>query len=188
MSRLSPTPIGLDEISDIGRRVFYSRSITIQEVADEFDLGSLTATTGLILDHLLDETRNLTDREFKPQPDDVDGSDVWSAGEILSHLVEVEFSTVPFWESVGAGKSLEPEPELLAALHQPPASVMQGLVLAEQFRDAILASAIRAEMHCTGDETALHFMLGPSSVRAVLLGNCLHILGHIEQLRALRGS
>ncbi|MEZ4569297.1 MAG: hypothetical protein R2849_03035 [Thermomicrobiales bacterium] len=34
-------------------------------------------------------------RAFGPQADDLDGSDVWSAGEIIGHLAEVEMALFP---------------------------------------------------------------------------------------------
>ena len=187
MPGLRPTAIELNEIYDIGQRVFYSRSASIHEVADDYDLETLSATTEMILDHLLAEVSDLPDSAYERQPDDVDGSDVWSAGEILSHLVEVEFATVPFWESACAAQSDGPYPELLALLDRSPASVKQGERAVIDLRLRMLEMLDLITSKCTGSEQALHFMLGPSTVRAVILGNCLHIMDHVVQLRALRG-
>ena len=179
--------LGVDEIAELGQRVFASGPETLQEAADQFELPALSASLLEVLESIVAVVDALPAAAFERQPDDIDGSDVWSAGEIVGHLAAMDLAALPFWESVCGCALPNPPQGLIAAIDRPPAGrhacgeVLQAL---RAQNERILA---RASADRDGDVRAMHFALGFANVRAAILGSCVHLVDHHQQLLALEG-
>ena len=185
MSENSTSRLDVDALAALGQRIATSETETFQSAADRFALPLLCASLLHVLDATASVVAALPDAAFGPQPDDVDGSDVWSAGEIVGHLAEMEVQTLPFWERVCGAELPNPPPAVIRALSEPPAGhhVCGGILGVLRDQNArILERVVDA---CSGDERAMHFALGLATVRAAILGSCIHLVDHHQQLLAL---
>lgn len=177
--------LGIDEIVDIAQRVFGSGSETIGQVAGRYSLPVLGKTMTTMIDAIAGVTRELPEVAFQAQPDDIDGSDVWSAGEIISHLAEMEVAALPFWE-LASGRTLpDPPPTLVRAIRAAPATRDDCCEIIEAIRDHNVATFAAIADTCTGEERAVHFAIGRVSVKEAILGSSLHLADHYHQLRSL---
>ncbi len=185
MSQAATNNLGIDDIFDLRLRVFGAERVSLQTIADEFEIASLCSTLSKLLQAVTNVVRELPDSAYRPQPDDVDGSDVWSAGEIIGHLAQMDASALPYWESVCGIELPLPPDGLLRAIDAPPTDqIVASEVLAslQKQTERVIDMITR---RCSGDEQAVHFALGPANVRTAVLGSCVHLADHHQQLLAL---
>lgn len=186
MRATSRTPvIELAELEVIRQRIFTSDEPSLKDTAACFGLDTLGRTMTSVLDAIAAEVAQAPGDAFRPQADDIDGSDVWSAGEILAHLGEMELAALPFWERVCGGSLVDPPAELIESFEQPPATRAGCLALLELIDRHSRGIVRHVLASCEGDETAMHFVLGHTTVGAAILGTSIHLLDHLLQLRAL---
>jgi DinB superfamily len=185
LSQAATNKLGIDDIIELSHRVFGAERVSLQTVADEFELTSLCSTLNELLVMVFDVVRDLPDSAYRPQPDEVDGSDVWSVGQIIGHLAQMEASALPYWESVCGMELPLPPDKLLQAFDEPLTDRIGALevmtILLEQSGQTI----DRINRECAGGERAVHFALGPVNVRTAILGSCVHLADHHQQLLAL---
>jgi hypothetical protein len=173
------------DLHDVALRVFAQREATLLEVAAGFPFEAICATLVAQLAELAGLLGELPDGAFESQPDDVDGNDVWSAGQIVSHIAEMELAVLPFWETVIGSPIDTPGEPILNAI---------GVRLLS--REAAIACARDLEISTGARLTALPpapnprivaalFDLGTVDARAALLATCIHNLDHLEQLEEL---
>ena len=80
--------IAFDRVTALRQRVFELRESTADEASEPFSIAELidaTQATRAVIRSIL---RALPDGAFDRQPDDTDGNDVWSAGQVVSHICE----------------------------------------------------------------------------------------------------
>ncbi len=184
-SRRVAAVVGVAEIEAAWGGVLGDPGRSIADEAAGYELDTLCDAVVLLLQEITQVVRGLPPAAFQRQPDDVDGSDVWSAGEIAAHLAEMEIASLPFWERVCSADLPDPPAELVASFDRPPGSqpACLELLAALSAHNQRVVDMVRGR--CNGDEQSMHFVLGQTDVRTALFGASAHLLDHLQQLRAL---
>lgn len=78
--------ITIEALMQVTERVFARRESTLEDEAADMSLDDLKETVRTIRQSLTAAASGLPESAYERQPDDVDGNDVWSAGEIASHI------------------------------------------------------------------------------------------------------
>jgi hypothetical protein len=169
----------------VALHVFAQREATLPEAAAGFPFEAVCATVVAQLGELVGLLEVLPDGAFDSQPDDVDGNDVWSAGQIVSHIAEMELAVLPFWETVIGVPIDVPRGPILDAIDSRLLSRELAIACVHDLENSAegRVTAIRSapDQHIA----AALFDLGTVDARAALLATCIHNLDHLEQLEEL---
>lgn len=177
--------ISLADLDALRMRVFGTRASTLECSARDYKLDVLCRSVASVFDAMLTDLDELPERAFGRQPDDIDGNDVWSAGEIVSHLAEMELAAVPYWELVTGNRLPDPPAVLLSAIEQSPETRPSSVAVLTEVAVWSAKTLDIVQCCCNGEEIAAHFMLGRTSVNAAVLATAFHLLDHYHQIRAL---
>ena len=182
--------IAFDRVTALRQRVFELRESTADEASEPFSIAELidaTQATRAVIRSIL---RALPDGAFDRQPDDTDGNDVWSAGQVVSHICEarVRFDHYGVLRRLAGLPEAPPSeawpeyiggPKLLSR-----AQSLEALDLLEEEYDN-LANSLPDDVDLAKRVELQPF--GSMGFRGILMQNLLHENLHEEQLRDLGG-
>jgi hypothetical protein len=172
----------------VSLRAFHTQPTMLEECARCYAVEHLVQTVRRQAAELTCMLRELPDSAYAEQPDDLDGSDVWSAGQVARHLADVEVASLPVWEALFERELEPPDPDILEALDTRLPTRAQSVAAAvalEQSAEAITSIALR---QAGNGRRAAHFALGVVGIRGALLGVCIHVADHLGQLEELRSA
>jgi len=166
------------ELEDI---VFVRRQATIENVAAQYSRSELVETIHEARQEVREIVAMLPAAAFQPQPPDSDGDDVWSAGEIASHLLEMMYwLQLALLQLAGDDPGWAPDErvdvrvmdrgETLATLDQCDRELERALEMAEQ-----VPAGTRIKIDG----------LGEPGVPGLLLLHAMHEWEHVDQFAAL---
>lgn len=178
---------GLDRatLGQLSLRAFCSKPGRLEECAGEYPRELLCETLQHLAADLSRLLRTLPDAAFEMQPDDVDGSDVWSAGQVAGHLADMEVTSLPVWETILDRRLDPPADAVLNVIDRRLPDRQQATDAAEAIERSFeaLTAAILAQPE--NNRTAAHFVIGMVGVAGALLGACIHLADHLGQLEEL---
>lgn len=173
--------ISAQELAAIGKQVFADRTTTLSTAAADHSLDDLVDSVRAVRRMVEGTLESLPATAFEAQ-EAPEGSENWSAGQVLSHVSNIQSGVLQ-----GVRTMLEMEPVAPAPEHDMAAQPSQDeaqAILAQmnQTLDAFIAGIpAGADL----DQTAEHPRFGDMSTRGWLLLMALHEGDHINQLRAL---
>lgn len=180
MSRLSA-----DDLREIGTRTFAQQTSTLKDEAEGFSSEELRDTALLLRRVYVETLGKVPDSALEAQPEDEEGNEVWSAGQVSSHL---------------SGSSLWVENSIRDALDMPQREQSPDLAPLTGTQLLSRENAIKAMEYANRDFDALldelgtDFDLGAATeddyfgtmdVKAWLLMDALHTGQHVQQIQAL---
>jgi len=185
LSRSANNQLGSEDLVELSQRVFDAEGTSLRAAAGKFDLQTLSSALADLMDMVSEVIEALPDSAFQPQPDDVDGSDVWSAGDVIGHLAQMELAALPYWEAVTDVSIPSPSVALLQVVDQPPVDARTATDAIGNLKEQSARTMKWVARNCSGDESGVHFAIGPATAREALLGSCIHLADHHQQLLAL---
>ena len=185
------TTIPPQELAELRRTVFDDRQSTATDAAEPYGVAMLIDTTRATRAAIRSTLQELPGDAFEPQPDDPDGNENWSAGQVVSHICEarVRFDHYGVLRQMAGLPELPPSegwseyiggPKLLNR-----SQALEALDLLEREYDD-LANAIPDDADYTERVELPPF--GTMGFRGILLQSLLHEHLHEEQLRDLGES
>lgn len=177
-----------DDLRQISTRVFAEHKSTLKDEADNYSFEDLRDTALLARKMYVDTLGKLPDSAFEAQPADEEGNEVWSAGQVSSHLsgtsLWVENSIRELLGMTQREQSADLEPLTGTQLLSREDSI-KAMELANRDFNALLD-----ELPDEIDENATkqHDYFGTMSVKSWLLMDVLHAGQHVEQIKALAGK
>lgn len=174
-----------DDLREIGTKVFVEHKSTLKDEAEQHSFALLRDTALLIRKAYLDTLGRLPESAFEAQAADEEGNEVWSAGQVSSHL-----SGTSLWVENSIRELLGmPQREQSADLEP-----LTGTQLLSR-EDAVKAmeyanrdfDALLDQLPDEIDENAAsqHDYFGTMTVKSWLLMDALHAGQHVEQIKAL---
>ncbi len=166
--------------------VFVDRRATLDELGSEYSLAELKETILLAWEDIRQLIQTLPDAAFERQADDIDGNDVWSAGQVISHLCDVDVRTQQFWKELFQVEMPPIPPKLVTYAGVNPLTRAQSIE-ALTFLDSSVAVLIdRVDSANDLDRTATHEAFGTAALKGALLITCIHLDDHVGQLREMQ--
>lgn len=175
----------LDEatLDSIAARVFGQRSMTLEEAGQELALADLKETVLHIRGQMRAELDTLSDAAFERQPDDDEGREVWSAGQIISHICAAQAGMSPKVAQLLELESVEQTTVPETAIPDRSESIQALEQATSILRDVV--NTVPDELDVV--RTFEHERFGTLGVRGWLVLTAIHEHGHVRQLRSLDG-
>ncbi len=174
-------------VADIRCRVFDKRETTAEEEALLYSYAELRELLFSVRRDLKSTVAHLPDRAFEKQANDANGDEVWSAGQIVSHLIEASLR-FGFYDrlrelSGSPGRTLPSEFESIRG---------EKVLSREQTLFALDLADLELELLIAEIPDAADFSatvsappFGDLSIRGWFLLTSLHEGVHVEQLQKL---
>jgi DinB superfamily len=178
--------ISVDELMRVTERVFVKRETTLEEEAAGMSLANLKDTVRATRRMLIDTAKSLPDAAYERQADDLDGNDVWSAGEIASHIAGTTIWTDANLRKINGLEALPPTSEITQFAEvevRSKSESLRALDVAEMELERIL-DGIADDLDTS--RTIDLDTFGTVGVKGWLLLTALHEGDHANQLRELR--
>ena len=171
-----------EELDTIAARIFRQRESTLEEEGRKLELNDLTKTVQRVRHTMNTAVDSLPPTAFEPQPDDADGNEVWSAGQIISHICQSQRNVTGMLSDV-VDLTLEPQTEDLQVDPSPSMVEARGAIKTATviLRDTLKAIPDDADLTKTSD----HERFGSLGVRGLLMLVAIHERDHTRQLRSL---
>lgn len=177
-----------DDLRTMRFNVFRERQYTLDEAVASYSIAALKEHLDWLWSSIRLAVAEAPQAAFERQPDDADSGDVWSAGQIVSHLCDAHVRSQHFWEDL-----------LRCELPPPPARVveLQGTQLLEREHAlealASLAAAWAELMAQIGEDfdpewRGIHPQFGAAGAKGALLVFSIHLDDHLHQIRDLYGA
>jgi hypothetical protein len=174
-----------EELRALGVQIFRERRSTLDEAAAPYSIDALQGHVATIWADVRLAVEEAPDTAFERQPDDVDGGDVWSVGQVVSHLCDTQVRSQGFWEDL-----------LQAEVPAPPTRVyeLHGAQLLDRVQSLAaldsLDSAWSELMTCVPldfdpERRGLHPVFGSAGIKGALLVFSYHLDSHLYQIRDL---
>lgn len=188
MTATSTSLFSQEELRTLSAEVLQERRCTLDEAVAVYSVEALQGHVACTWSDIRMAVEAAPDETFVRQPDDADGADVWSAGQIVSHLCDAHVRSQGFWEDL-----------LHAELPAPPAQVfeLQGTQLLDRERslaalDSLAAAwtelMARFQSDFDLERRGLHPVFGSAGIKGALLVFSLHLDSHLQQIRELYGA
>jgi hypothetical protein len=166
--------------------VFRERAQTLDDAAAIYSIPELQANLHRIWSEISSAVEAAPDTAFERQPDDTDGGDVWSVGQIVSHLCDTQVRSQRFWEDL-----------LRTQLPDPPAIVLErygAQLLTRAESQEALAGLTAAWTNVMSflppdvdlERRAAHPAFGQAGPKGSLLVYAVHMDDHLHQILELR--
>jgi hypothetical protein len=179
---------GLDRaaLDQISLRAFGTQPNALEACAREYSREVLCGTLRQLASDLSRLMHSLPERAFAAQPDDLDGNDVWSAGQVAGHLAAIEVASLPVWETILGQQLAQPEAAILEVVDLRLPDSRQAIAVAEALERSVQSLATAVLVQPDQGRIATHFALGTVGVGGALLGLCIHLADHVGQLEELQ--
>lgn len=177
--------IAVEDLMHVSERVFGTRESTLESEAADMEVADLKHTVLVIRRVLASAAVALPEFAYEAQPDDPDGNDVWSAGEVVSHIAGTMIWTDANLRKIRGEEELPPNDQLLPYTEVKVRSKdesLQALEVADQELQRILDD-IPDDVDTA--RTIDHDTFGEVGVKGWLLLTALHEGDHAMQLREL---
>lgn len=171
-----------EDLDRLAERVFVKRESTLEAEGQAIDRADLINTVQRVRHRLNSAVETLPAVAFEPQPDDENGNEVWSAGQIVSHICK---SQKRFTENVGnlVEYTLEPETDKLDSEETLPMTEARGAI---KTATVLLRQTLRAIPDDADlSKTAETERFGNLSVKGWLMLVAIHEHGHVKQINSL---
>lgn len=175
-----------DYLNDVIVRVFRRQETTLSDEALHYQRADFEATLRDSRAELRATLQSLPELAFAPQPPDGDGAEVWSAGQVVCHLmhaaVVVGITDMRAFLGLPAVLSEYEQTELPEGHIATRAQALSILDAADRDLETFFADLpITADLRASGDSA----FFGPISVGGYLLAWCYHERNHAAQAAAL---
>ena len=182
---MSVVPVA--ELMQSAQRIFVQREASLESEAADRSVEDLKQTVIAVRRMLKAAATGLPESAYERQPDDVDGSDVWSAGEVISHIAETMIWTdANITKITGQAENL-PSDEIKQHSEMRVRTKEESLAAldaADRELNRIL-DGIAEDIDTSA--TIDHDTFGTVGVKGWLLLTALHEGDHANQLRELGG-
>lgn len=91
------------EVRAVRTAMFLSREVTLDEGGRSLGTPTLLATMRSMRAEIRPELEQLADGAFEPQAPTADGALVWSAGQVIDHLLDIQVNVFGGWARAAAG-------------------------------------------------------------------------------------
>ncbi|CAN5522762.1 hypothetical protein BH23CHL2_BH23CHL2_07900 [soil metagenome] len=182
------TSYSAEELMHIIERVFVTKESTLEAEASGRSVEDLKQTTLVVRRMLRSVAIALPDSAYEEQPDDIDGNDVWSAGEIISHIAGATVRTSSMINEILDRDEIPPGDEITEITDvrvRGKVEALEALGAADRELVRILDS-IPADVDTS--LTIDHDLIGTVGVKGWLLFTAIHEGDHANQLRELDRS
>ena len=177
--------IAVEELMRIAESVFAKRESTLEDEAADVSLSDLKQTVRSIRRMLSSTAAALPESAYERQPDDVDGNDVWSAGEVVSHIAGTMIWTDSNIRNITGRPEIEPPDDISQYADvrvRDKAESLEALAVADRELNRIL-DGIPEDVDTSSRID--HDTFGTVGVKGWLLLTALHEGDHANQLREL---
>jgi hypothetical protein len=177
--------IAVDDLMQVAERVFGTRESTLEGEADDKSVPELKQTVLAVRRMLTSKAARLPETAYERQPDDVDGGDVWSAGEIASHIAGTMIWTDANLRRITGRPERLPSEDLKSAADVRVRSkdeAQEILAIADRELDRILDDI---QDNVATSARIDHDTFGNVGVKGWLLLTALHEGEHANQMREL---
>lgn len=182
MSTAQALQLTTEQLHAVRISVFRERAQTLDDAAAIYSIPELQANLLRLWSEIRAAVEAAPEVAFERQPDDVDGGDVWSVGQVVSHLCDTQLRSQRFWEDL-----------LRTQLPDPPAIVLEchGAQLLTQAESLeALAGLVSAWSELMSflppdveiDLRAAHPAFGPAGPKGSLLVYAIHMDDHLHQI------
>jgi uncharacterized damage-inducible protein DinB len=170
------------ELEAIAGRVFAKRESTLEKEGQAVPRKDLIGTVSRVRHRMNTALESLPESAFEPQADDQDGNEVWSAGQVISHICASQKS---FTENIARLVSFPYEPDT-SELEQ------EGMLSIVDARKAIKTATVLQQQVLRAipedddlTTTAEHERFGTLGVKGWLMLVAIHEHAHVKQLNSL---
>ncbi len=177
--------ISVEELMQVTERVFAQRKSTLEDEAAGMSVADLKQTVRATRTMLVDTAAALPDSAYERQPDDLDGNDIWSAGEIASHIAGTMIWTDANLRKINGLDPLTPNDDVTAYAEvkvRDKTEALRALEIAGIELERIL-DGIPDDIDTS--KTIDFETFGTVGVKGWLLLTALHESDHANQLREL---
>jgi uncharacterized damage-inducible protein DinB len=170
------------ELEAIAERVFAKRESTLEDEGRAVPRKDLFGTVSRVRHRMNIALESLPESAFEPQPEDENGNEVWSAGQIISHICASQKS---FTENIARLVTMPYEQEL-EELEQANMLPMVDARKAIKTATVLQQQTLRAIPEDDDlSATAEHERFGTLGVRGWLMLVAIHEHSHVKQLNSL---
>jgi uncharacterized damage-inducible protein DinB len=171
-----------ETLQSMRRRIFVDRTSTLESEGRALPLSDLIETVQRVRHRMLVALDSLPKEAFEPQPVDANGNEVWSAGQLVSHICT---SQLRFTENVGKLVEYKLEPET-DDLEQDDTLPMTEARMALKTATVILRQTLKAiPEDADFTKTMEHERFGTIGVKGWLVLVAVHEHDHVQQFRSL---
>ena len=181
------TVIPIEDLMQSAHRIFTQREATLESEAADRSVADLKQTVLTMRRMLSAAAAGLPESAYERQPDDIDGNDVWSAGEIASHIAGTMIWTDANVRKITGQPESLPSDELAQYADvrvRTKTESLETLKVADRELHRIL-DGIPENVDTSA--TIDHDTFGTVGVKGWLLLTALHEGDHANQLRELGG-
>jgi uncharacterized damage-inducible protein DinB len=170
------------ELDAIAGKVFAKRESTLEEEGQAVPRKDLFATVSRVRHRLNTALESLPEPAFEPQPDDENGNEVWSAGQIISHICASQKS---FTENIARLVSFPYDPDTSELEQENMLSIVDAR-MAIKTATVLLQQTLRSIPEADDlTTTAEHERFGTLGVRGWLMLVAIHEHSHVKQFNSL---
>lgn len=174
-----------DQLDDVAGRVFARRESTLEAEGQALPRQDLTETILRVRHRMITTIESLPPEAFEPQPVDAEGNEVWSAGQIVSHICT---SQLRFTENIGQLVEYsmeldtgELDKEDMLSMTDTRETIKTATVILRQTLRAIPEDADLTQVRATE-------RFGELSVKGWMMLAAIHEHAHVKQLKSLAGE
>lgn len=170
------------ELEAIAERVFVKRESTLEDEGQAVPRKELFGTVSRVRHRLNTALEGLPEPAFEPQTDDVNDNEVWSAGQIISHICASQKS---FTENIARLVSFPYDPDTSELEQEGRLSIVdarKAIKTATLLQQQILRAIPEDDDLTT---TAEHERFGTLGVKGWLMLVAIHEHSHVKQLNSL---
>lgn len=177
--------LGIEDLMHVGARVFGARESTLEEEASDMSIEDLKSTVRAIRRMFNAAAAGLPESAYERQPDDADGNDVWSAGEIVGHITAMTLWTEANIHKLTGQQEIPPPSEAAAFAEVKVRSKGETLRALDAAESALTRMLDAISEDVDTRRTIEDDTFGSVGVKGWLLLTALHEGDHTGQLREL---